>query len=201
MRLCHNSETPLRVGKIKRVRDLDVCNTQIGGGVSVPDDESLAESVQTDQTDDDTVSEASGTSTTPDATDTEAVDGEEEGEEEEEGGEKAVSDGENWVFRPFLDDVDEKEGLTLKQRQKMFRERYADHLVWNHHLKQNKIHKKVMKTVRDLEDGSSDYDKPEAFRAAVEQRKFLLNRLVEDPESDDGDTDPDNEVTQDLQFV
>ena len=58
-----------------------------------------------------------------------------------------------------------------------------------------------MKTVRDLEDGSSDYDKPEAFRAAVEQRKFLLNRLVEDPESDDGDTDPDNEVTQDLQFV
>ena len=49
-----------------------------------------------------------------------------------------------------------------------------------------------MKTVRDLEDGSSDYDKPEAFRAAIEQRKFLLNRLVEDPESDDdNDNDPE----------
>ena len=190
MRLCHNSEAPLRIGKIKRASNLDVSDTQIGGGVSVPDDESLAESVQTDQTDDDTLSEASEPSTTPDATDTEAADEEEEEEEE-------VSDGENWVFRPFLDDVDENEGLTLKQRQKMFRERYAEHLVWNHHLKQNKIHKKVMETVKDLEGGPSHYDKPEAFRAAVEQRKFLLNRLVEDRESDDGDNDPDDEVTQD----
>ena len=194
MRLCHNSETPLRVGKIKRVGNLNTSDMQTGGGVGVPDDESLAESVQTDQTDEDTLSEASDTSTTADTADTEAVD--EEGDEDEE---EEFCDGENWVFRPFLDDIDED--LTLKQRQKMFRGHYADHLIWTHHLKRNKIHKKVMETIKDLEGGPSDYDKSEAIRAAIEQRKFLLNRLVEDRESDDGDNDPDNEGTHEEQSV
>ena len=47
-----------------------------------------------------------------------------------------------------------------------------------------------MTTARYLHDSDGDYDWPEAFETAVEQRKFLLNRLIPKQQdiSDDSDT-------------
>ena len=45
-----------------------------------------------------------------------------------------------------------------------------------------------MATARDLLDSEGDYNLPEAYETAVEQRKFLLNRLVpQEQESADED--------------
>ena len=45
-----------------------------------------------------------------------------------------------------------------------------------------------METAKDFTD-SYNYDKEEALHAAVEQRKFLLDRIVEDASSVDDDAD------------
>ena len=105
-------------------------------------------------------------------------------------------DGENWVFNRVLQCINmDNEKFDLKQRQEVFRKKYADFLIWYHHLRQNTTHKKIMETAKELE--SSDYDKEEALYAAVEQRKFLLDRIVAAQSSvgggDDDDADDDDD--------
>ena len=186
MRLCHNIDSPLRVGKTKTTERRYAPDKQTGGGVIVDPTE---DSVQTD----DSVSDASETSEASDGTDA-TGDATADNEDTEAGDiaeDNEASDDENWVFDRFLRELDDKNDLTLKQRQKLFRKRYADFLVWYHHLRQNQIHKKIMASVDDLKDGPCDYDKEEALRAAVEHRQFLLNRLVEDTLVDDDKSSAD----------
>ena len=104
---------------------------------------------------------------------------------------------ENWVFDRILDKSNDDD--TIKQRQKMFREKYAGFLIWLHHLKRNPIHKKIMETVKDLHDGPLEYDREEAIQYAIEQRKFLLDRIVEDRKcrADDGDGNADDDNDDD----
>ena len=196
MRLCHNINSPLRVGKTKTIERRAESYNQTGRGVIGDDGDSLTESedsVQTDNNLDDEseISETSDTteagSITEDNADTDA------GETTEDSGEACAD--ENWVFERFLSRGDDNGDFNLKQRQKLFRDCYADFLVWYHHLRQNTIHKKIMETVHDLTDGPCDYDKEEALRAAVEQRQFLLNRIVEDKSVHEDHESNDEEIT------
>ncbi|PFX34406.1 hypothetical protein AWC38_SpisGene676 [Stylophora pistillata] len=74
------------------------------------------------------------------------------------------------------------------------RKLYLRRLKWYSRIKQNKIHRQVMHTARRLMNEDS-MDREEALEAAVERRKFPLNRLLEKPlldETDDDDDDDDD---------
>ena len=113
-------------------------------------------------------------------------------------GENSDEDNENWVFDRFLHKIDMTQSLA--QCQQLFRQMYSDFLIWYNDLRQNEIHKKIMETVRNLKD--LEYDREECLQAAVDQRKFLLDRVVEsfrekqdqDPNDDDDDDDEDEDV-------
>ena len=90
------------------------------------------------------------------------------------------------MFDRFINAL-EKE-LSLPERQEQFRRKYVGFLEWMNDLKHNEIHRKIMETVRNLESEES-FDRSEALRAAVEKRKFLLDRLVPEYETDDEDED------------
>ena len=182
MKLCHNIESPPRVGKIKTIdRWSDSSSTQTGGGSNADDadddeEESIADSEQSTQTDD---------SNTNDEENTQDDDGD---------------DDENWVFRRFFDELaastDGFEALSLEQRQKLFLEYYAEFLIWNYHLRRNSVYKKIMETIQDLQDGMGGFDKDEAIQAGVLKRQFLLNRIVEaQTVTDENKDDNDDEET------
>ena len=46
-----------------------------------------------------------------------------------------------------------------------------------------------METAKDLEIGTGDYSKEESLRAAVKQRHFLLDSILEDRQDPDSDND------------
>ena len=54
-----------------------------------------------------------------------------------------------------------------------------NNLVWVKALKKDNIHKKIMSTRDDYVDNDM-FDPDEAMAAAVDKRKFLLKRLLED---------------------
>ena len=56
---------------------------------------------------------------------------------------------------------------------------YMDNLAWMKALKKDSIHKKIMAT-RDDYVNIDMFDQDEAIAAAVDKRKFLLKRLLED---------------------
>ena len=56
---------------------------------------------------------------------------------------------------------------------------YINNLVWMKALKKDPIHKKTMATQDDYVNNDMFYQ-DEAISAAVEKRKFLLKRLLED---------------------
>ena len=106
----------------------------------------------------------------------------------------ADDEDENEVFDRLLhtinsndDNNDETAKPNLKERQKMFREKYAEFLIWLYRLKRNSIHKKIMQTVKELMDGPLEYDREEAIHAAIQQRKFLLDGVYWDRARDDDD--------------
>ena len=182
MKLCHNIESPPRVGKIKTIdRWSDSSSTQTGGGSNADDadddeEESIADSEQSTQTDDSNTNDEESTQD---------------------------DDDENWVFRRFFDELaastDGFEALSLEQRQKLFLEYYAEFLIWNYHLRRSSVYKKIMETIQDLQDGMGGFDKDEAIQAGVLKRQFLLNRIVEaqtvtdetKDDNDDEETDSD----------
>ena len=177
MKLCHNIASPLRVGKTKTVGS----QHGRGGGNGYQADEeigSIADSV------DSGTSEFSVDSSICDVSESKDNDQEREATDD-------ADASENGEFRRFFDDIDrdrkvvgEVEDLTFKQRKKLFVTYYGDFLVWYHNLKQNTIHKKIIETAKELKDGPGEYDKEESLRAAVEQRTFLLARIVEEYTSD-----------------
>ena len=56
---------------------------------------------------------------------------------------------------------------------------YMDNLTWMKAMKKDPIHKKIMVTPADYV-GNDMFDPDEAMAAAVNKRKFLLKRLLED---------------------
>ena len=56
---------------------------------------------------------------------------------------------------------------------------YVDNLRWMKALKKDPIHKKIMAT-RDDYVNNDIFDPDEAIAAALDKRKFLLKRLLED---------------------
>ena len=181
MKLCHNIKSPPRVGKTKTIeRWGDSNSSQTGGGSNADDDddeESIADSEQSTKTDDSDINDDEGTQANDD-------------------------DDENWVFKRFFDElaisIDGFEALSLEQRQKLFREYYAEFLIWNYHLRRNPVYKKIMETIQDLEDGMGDFDKDEAIQAGVVKRQFLLNRIVEAQTVVNDDDDDDEETESDV---
>ena len=63
--------------------------------------------------------------------------------------------------------------------QKELADVYMNNLAWMKALRKDPIHKKVMAT-RDDYVNNDMFDQDEAIAAAVDQRKFLLKRLLED---------------------
>ena len=76
------------------------------------------------------------------------------------------------------------------------RKAYLDRLKWIHRIKLDTIHSKVMKTLRRFID-EDDMDFDEAAESAVENRKFFLNRVLEEkllPDESDDDEEAEEEV-------
>merc|ERR1711867_77909 len=95
------------------------------------------------------------------------------------------ADAEDEPFKDLLNDAKANLGekdVSHEALQKPFREEYIDHVLWYRRLRKHPIHKKVMETAKELRTGSEDYDYEESLEAAVDQRKFLLNRFVPEPE-------------------
>ena len=68
--------------------------------------------------------------------------------------------------------------LLLPAYRKRLRIVYLQYLKWYHALKTDPVHKKVMTTLRwFMDDDGMDF--AEAAEAAINKRKYLLNRLVE----------------------
>ncbi|PFX15461.1 hypothetical protein AWC38_SpisGene20314 [Stylophora pistillata] len=90
----------------------------------------------------------------------------------------------------------EKEGTSenhyslLPLARRNLRRIYLHRLKWYNHIKQDKIHRQAMYTARRL---MNEYgmDWEEALEAAVDRRKFLLNRLINKPLLDESDNDDD----------
>ena len=78
----------------------------------------------------------------------------------------------------------------LPKLQKELENIYMERLMWMKQLKNDPVHKKIMQT-RDAIMDSDDFDPEEAMKAAVDKRKFLINRLLKDysftEDSDDED--------------
>ena len=114
---------------------------------------------------------------------------------------------ESKVFRFFVRQAKnelKKDGIHEVSRellQEKFRELLIYFLHWKDRLYKNPIYKKVMTNVRELQD--EQFDRQEAIEAAVHNRRFLLNRVVPDPDdiydSDDGEQENDEDSgTEDI---
>ena len=78
----------------------------------------------------------------------------------------------------------------LPELQKELKSIYLQRLQWIQQLKKDPVHKKIMQT-RDSVVNDDDFDPEEAIEAAVNKRKFLINRHLKDynftEDSDDED--------------
>ena len=113
----------------------------------------------------------------------------EDDEDDAENDNDGVDDTENNVFDWLIEEAAEDmiEGDNHAELQSRFRRKFAEILHWQYRLRQHPVYKKVMATARDLHDSGGEYDWPEAYETAVEQRKFLLNRLVPRKEGNEDD--------------
>ena len=67
--------------------------------------------------------------------------------------------------------------LLLPAYRKRLRVLYLDYLKWYQVLKTDPVHKQVMKTLRRFMD-NEEMDYAEAAEAAINKRKYLLNRVI-----------------------
>jgi len=98
----------------------------------------------------------------------------------------------------------------LPEFQKALRHVYIDHLKWVHVLREDPLHKAILETRNRMMD-EDDMDYNEAVEAAVNQRKYLLNRVFqpieepdtddEDEEEEDTDEEDDDEDEEDMEAV
>jgi len=83
----------------------------------------------------------------------------------------------------------------LPELRKVMRQVYIDHLKWVHVLREDPLHKAILETRNRLMD-EDDMVYNEAVEAAVNQRKYLLNRVfqpIEEPDTDEEDMDDEEE--------
>jgi hypothetical protein len=108
---------------------------------------------------------------------------------------------ESKVFRFFVRQAKnelKKDGIhevSHELLQEKFRELLISFLHWKDRLYKNPIYKKVMTNVRELQD--EQFDRQEAIEAAVHNRRFLLNRVVPDPDDIDDSNDGEQENDED----
>ena len=79
---------------------------------------------------------------------------------------------------------------------------YLERLKWMHRIKLDAVHSKVMKTLPRFIDGD-DMDFDEAAGSAVEKRKFLLNRVMQEkvlPAESDDDEEVKEEVEASVSY-
>ena len=82
------------------------------------------------------------------------------------------------------------------------RRTYLERLKWIHLIKHDTVHRKVMKTLRRFID-EDDMDFDEAAESAVEKRKFLLNRVMQEkvlPDESDDDEEAEEEVETSVSY-
>jgi len=87
----------------------------------------------------------------------------------------------------------------LPELRKALRSVYIDHLKWVHVLREDPLHKAILETRNRLMD-EDDMDYNEAVEAAVNQRKYLLNRVfqpLEEPDTDDEDEEDEDTDEED----
>ena len=66
-----------------------------------------------------------------------------------------------------------------------------ERLLWMRELENDPVHRKIMQT-KDAFVGNDDFDPEEAMEAAVDNRKFLIKKLLKDYTFTDDSDDKDN---------
>ena len=90
----------------------------------------------------------------------------------------------------------------LPVSRRRLRRTYLERLKWIHRIKHDTVHRKVMKTLRRFID-EDDMDFDEAAESAVEKRKFLLNRVMQEkvlPDESDDDEEAEEEVETSVSY-
>ena len=106
-------------------------------------------------------------------------------------------DNDNWVFDPIIVDAEREldENATAKDIRKLFRQKLAEKIEWYRNLRKHDTFKKIMATAKDLQYGPGEYDREEAIRSAIRQRRILLDRLIPraEPNNHNDETDEEND--------
>ena len=108
----------------------------------------------------------------------------------------------DWVFDSIIEEAEEEldRDATYEDLLIQFRQKLIDKMEWCHKFRKHPTYKKIMETVRELLDGSEEYDREEAVAVAVHRRQFLLKRLVPKPDDEGDQSEPgdedDSESTQ-----
>ena len=87
----------------------------------------------------------------------------------------------------------------LPVSRRRLRRTYLQRLLWNHSIKRDTLHRKVLKTLERFMD-EDDMDFKEAAESVVDERKLLINRVMEkkllpdEPYDDEEEEDEREEV-------
>ena len=82
--------------------------------------------------------------------------------------------------------------VLLSAHRRKLRRLYVYYLKWFRHLRRDPVHQEVMNTLRRfMDEESMEYE--EAAEAAVDEQKFLLNRLFENPQVPDEEEEEDED--------
>ncbi len=76
--------------------------------------------------------------------------------------------------------------LVLPKLEKALEDVYLERLLWMRELKQDPMHKTIMRT-RDAFVNDDEFEPEEALAAAINKRKFLLKKLLNDGRFDEDD--------------
>ena len=107
----------------------------------------------------------------------------EEGEESEVSSQKKESSQEKTEnLEPWSHIFDKAENVLLPVYRKEPRKVLSENLQWMRAMEKDSTFKKVMETQKELKD-SEGFDWLESTELAIDKRKFLLNRLYQQPVS------------------
>ena len=160
---------------------------KIGGGIGTPVSEEEEEEEDMTSNDGDYEPDDDRTVGEGDDQDDDGADDETEQEKYEK------NQDENDVWDKFMGMLSFDNEHSLIERQEIFRDKLANFMVWLSELKNHRVFKKLMETVKQFRDDPADYGYAESIRLAVFARRFLLNDLVDEPLYDDADDDDDDD--------
>jgi hypothetical protein len=83
----------------------------------------------------------------------------------------------------------------IKDYRKTLREMYSEHILLLQKIKKDPIYEKVMKTKRQLID-EEGYGGSEALQYAIKKRKFLINEIIPEIETEVNESDYDIDETE-----